>query len=128
MVFTIKQLIESDVPSNGMSDSSPVNLPAQTVVSKLKLPVIDIPKFAGDYSEWLPFHDAFSSLIHNNSALNNIQNFQYLCSALMGSALKTIEFIAVALNNYDLAWVTIEERFKNPRIINIYKIYFLLQK
>ncbi|XP_071564062.1 uncharacterized protein [Temnothorax nylanderi] len=118
VISKIKHLIERDViTSVNSGNSSPVNFPANMTVSQVKLPVIDIPKFSGDYSEWLPFHDAFSSLVHNNHALNNIQKFQYLRSALMGSALKSIEFITVASDNYDLAWSTIEERFKNPRML-----------
>lgn len=87
MVSRIKGLAERDgiISSNG---SSPVDLPASMAAPRVKLPVIDIPKFSGDYSEWLSFCDAFSSLVHTNRSLNNIQKFQYLRSALMGSALK----------------------------------------
>ena len=42
--------------------------PAQTRVDfyRYKLPVIELPKFNGNYEKWLKFRDLFNFLIHKN--------------------------------------------------------------
>jgi len=43
-----------------------------------RLPRIDLPKFNGTLSDWLPFKDLFQSLVLDNSTLTAIERFQYL--------------------------------------------------
>lgn len=52
----------------------------------VKLPEISVPKFTGRYLEWTSFRDLFTSLIHNNSKLDNVQKLHYLKSHLLGEA------------------------------------------
>lgn len=46
--------------------------------NNIKLPIIQLPKFSGSYDNWLEFHDTFSSLIHENDDIDNINKFHYL--------------------------------------------------
>ncbi|KAL0819928.1 hypothetical protein ABMA28_007931 [Loxostege sticticalis] len=46
--------------------------------SSVKLPEICIPKFSGKYSEWATFKDMFTSLIHCNNSLENVQKLQII--------------------------------------------------
>lgn len=46
------------------------NIPTDKNV--LRLPKINLPNFSGNYEHWKPFHDLFSSLIHNNNSLSDI--------------------------------------------------------
>ncbi|XP_066259643.1 uncharacterized protein [Euwallacea similis] len=83
----------------------------------VKLLVISLPTFSGDYKQWLSFRDTYVSLIHNNGSLNQIQKFHYLRASLQGVAsqvLKTLEFTD---NNYDVAWTTLSERYNNTRVL-----------
>lgn len=57
----------------------------------VKLPTIELPKFKGDYSDWLGFKDTFQSLIHDNVRLNKIQKFHYLRASLGQNAQKIIQ-------------------------------------
>lgn len=36
------------------------------LTSNIRLPVIELPKFDGNYDNWLEFRDSFDSLIHQN--------------------------------------------------------------
>ena len=57
------------VPTSGRPDI--------TVNCDAKLPKISMPKFSGEYMEWIPFRDIYSSLVHNNDSLTKVQKFYY---------------------------------------------------
>lgn len=67
-------------------------------LSGVRLPDLELPKFAGEYHEWYKFKDTF-----NNPALNLIQKYYYLNSCFKGSAKKIIESLEVAEANYSAA-------------------------
>ncbi|XP_060529109.1 uncharacterized protein LOC132703705 [Cylas formicarius] len=48
----------------------------------VRLPLINLPTFAGNYSKWLEFRDTFDSLIHKNKSIGDIQKFHYLRASL----------------------------------------------
>ncbi|XP_066248163.1 uncharacterized protein [Euwallacea similis] len=79
----------------------------------VKLPVISLPTFSGDYKDWLGFRDTYVSLIHNNHSLNQIQKFHYLRASLQGVASQVLETLEFTDNNYDVAWTTLSERYNN---------------
>ena len=54
--------------------------------NKTKLPKLILPKFTGDPTKWTTFWDSFSSAIHANDELNEVDKFQYLKSLLEGCA------------------------------------------
>lgn len=82
-----------------------------------KLPQLKLPEFSGAYDKWTQFHDTFSALIHNNSALSTIQKFYYLQGCLSGEAAQIISSIAVSEVNYAEAWKLLVERYENKRAI-----------
>ena len=43
-----------------------------------KLPRVPLPKFSGDYMEWISFSDIYVTLVHNNTCLSKVQKFYYL--------------------------------------------------
>lgn len=79
----------------------------------VKLPLIQLPVFDGDYSKWLEFKDTFKSLIHDNTRLSGINKLHYLRSSLQGSASVVIKSLEFSNDNYDVAWQLICERFDN---------------
>ncbi|XP_066260793.1 uncharacterized protein [Euwallacea similis] len=83
----------------------------------VKLPVISLPTFSGDYKDWLGFRDTYVSLIHNNHSLNQIQKFHYLRASLQGVASQVLETLEFTDNNYDVAWTTLSERYNNTRVL-----------
>ena len=40
---------------------------------RIKLPEASLPKFSGKYKDLLSFRDRFTSMIHNQDGLNNIE-------------------------------------------------------
>ncbi|XP_050301535.1 uncharacterized protein LOC126739769 [Anthonomus grandis grandis] len=83
----------------------------------VKLPVITLPKFSGDYKAWLEFRDIFSSLIHENETLTLIQKFHYLRASLEGVAAQVISSLDFCSTNYSIAWTTLCDRFNNNKLL-----------
>lgn len=83
----------------------------------VRLPTINLPEFNGAYKDWLPFYDAFNSLIHENNSLDNCQKFHYLKSCLKGEAMRAIESLTISNKNYESAWSILQKRYKNTRLI-----------
>nr|CAH7765195.1 unnamed protein product [Callosobruchus chinensis] len=48
----------------------------------VKFPVIELPKFSGEYDKWGQFRDMFVALVHNEPGIDNIKKFYYLLSSL----------------------------------------------
>lgn len=87
------------------------------VHNNIKLPIIQLPKFSGSYDNWLEFHDTFTSLIHNNDDIDNINKFHYLRASLEGSAAVVIQSIEFSSANYSIAWQLLCDRFDNNRLL-----------
>ncbi|CAG9109947.1 unnamed protein product [Plutella xylostella] len=83
----------------------------------VKLPTIQLPKFSGSYENWLEFHDTFSSLIHTNDEIDEINKFHYLRASLEGSAAVVIQSFEFSASNYAVAWKVLCERFDNKRLL-----------
>ncbi|GBO07643.1 hypothetical protein AVEN_203949-1 [Araneus ventricosus] len=70
-----------------------MNISAEITDNKIKLPSISLPKFSGQYAEWLSFNSQFVTLIDNNKQLSDSQKLYYLQSSLTGNAkqLQTLD-------------------------------------
>ncbi|XP_075162921.1 uncharacterized protein LOC142235555 [Haematobia irritans] len=83
---------------------------------KPRLPILQNPKFAGDYSEWPDFYSMFRTVIGEDNDLTKIEKFQHLRSCLTGSALDTIRSLEIIEENYDKAIDLLIKRFDNKRL------------
>ncbi|CAH0719933.1 unnamed protein product, partial [Brenthis ino] len=63
------------------------------------------------------FYDTFSSLIHNNAELSNIEKFYYLITSVSGQALNIVKSLPVTADNYTIAWNLLIKRFENKRVL-----------
>lgn len=86
--------------------------------SLVKLPKINIPNFSGKYTEWITFRDLFTSMIHSNESLDNVQKLQYLKGYLSGEAEQLIRYIPVTDCNYMQCWRQLEERYNNKKYLS----------
>lgn len=93
------------------------NSPNLHINSDVQFPVIELPKFYGDYQKWSQFQDMFLSLVHNDTRLDNIKKFYYLLSCVKGDAAKVIENIEVTNDNYIIAFNLLKSRYQNKYII-----------
>ncbi|CAK1579685.1 unnamed protein product [Parnassius mnemosyne] len=81
----------------------------------VKLPRIELPKFTGNYDEWQSFYDMFTSIVHNNSSLKDVQKLHYLKSSLSGEPELLLRNLAVTDANYQDAWTKLTQRYTNKR-------------
>lgn len=85
--------------------------------SEVKLPRLELPKYAGELTEWQSFWDRFEALV-DQSELPVISKFSYLQSLLQGEALSVIQGLALTSANYTVACDLLKERFgRSERII-----------
>ncbi|XP_061717936.1 uncharacterized protein LOC133525635 [Cydia pomonella] len=81
----------------------------------VRLPTIQLPKYNGSYENWLGFRDTFTSLIHSNDDIDDINKFHYLRASLEASAAVVIQSVEFSSDNYALAWNLLCDRFNNKR-------------
>ena len=102
---------------NGSYDTHRESSRNTVMKRRIKLPEASLPKFSGRYEDWLSFKDAFTSMIHDQSDLNNIEKLQYLKSAVTGEAENKIKHISITDGNYDRAWNLLQSAFSDRRLI-----------
>ncbi|XP_063618729.1 uncharacterized protein LOC134791610 [Cydia splendana] len=90
--------------------TSSINPTPSTSRDDVKLPKIGIAKFTGNYQDWTSFYDMFTSLIHNKQNLSSVQKMHYLKSYLSGEPAQLLDHLAVTETNYELAWLTLQNR------------------
>ena len=81
--------------------------------SKVKLPKISLPRFKGNPMYWTAFWDSYKSAIHLNSALSDVDKFNYLRSLLEKSAYDAIAGLTLSAANYREAIEILKKRFGN---------------
>ena len=83
----------------------------------MKLPKLNMKRFNGDLTKWTTFWDSFSSSIHTNPSLSNIDKFNYLISLLESTAAKAIAGLTPTDANYEEAVSVLHRRLGNPHLI-----------
>ncbi|XP_043267664.1 uncharacterized protein [Venturia canescens] len=81
------------------------------------LPKIELPSFSGEYTQWIPFRDLFTSLVINNRALSDVERMHYLRASTTGEAAKLIASMAIEADSFSTAWETLTERYQNDRVL-----------
>lgn len=87
------------------------------VQQEVKLPRIELKSFSGRYEDWSSFRDLYSSLIHTNDLLSNVQKLQYLKSNIQGDAENLLKSITITEDNYADAWKKLTDRYEHKRYI-----------
>ena len=104
-----KKLQPQDVSNqNAPSAASAVSESRQT---SIRLPKIELPRYSGDYTEWLTFWQHFSSHGHTNEEIPIISKFTYLIGLLDGEAKEVIKGYAHTEANYQLAVNSLKDRY-----------------
>lgn len=83
----------------------------------IKLPRVTIPKFEGDYFEWINFRDLFVALVLENKALSNSQRMQLLKTNLGGEAEILIYDLTLSNDDFITAWDRLKHRYENKKVI-----------
>ncbi|XP_046592949.1 uncharacterized protein LOC124293942 [Neodiprion lecontei] len=111
-------LLESLKPApaaTAQAAAAPQDAPAGG--SSKRLPRIELPTFAGSYSEWKPFHDLFSSMVRENSQLSEVEKLHYLKTSVTDEPLQLIKNISLTAKNFPRAWETLVSRYENKRLL-----------
>lgn len=82
-----------------------------------QLPVIKLPTFDGQVTDWHAFYDLYLSLVHNNESLSNVERFRYLRLSLRGEPYSLIKSIPITGDNYNNALQVLLDEYQNNRII-----------
>ncbi|XP_043257983.1 uncharacterized protein LOC122400525 [Colletes gigas] len=120
-----EHLAASQPPQHREASASPQTTQGSSQPA-IKLPVIQLPSFDGNYNGWLKFRDTFLSLIHNNESLSDIQKFHYLDSSLEGCAARIIQSLGISDANYKIAWETLNARFQDSTALLRHHVHALL--
>uniref|UniRef100_A0A2S2PTX9 Integrase catalytic domain-containing protein n=1 Tax=Schizaphis graminum TaxID=13262 RepID=A0A2S2PTX9_SCHGA len=132
LYFDIVAKAETMVQSSSLVyDTNRLSVPdghAQVAGPVIKMKPLELPTFSGKFEEWSTFKDLFSSMVHVNPTIVDVQKFVYLRMYLCGDALALIQNLATTGDNYSIAWNTVVERYDNKRILiqsytkNIYEL------
>ena len=98
--------------NNGSEVSS-----AERKPNTVKLPKIEIPKFAGDPKDYRPFRDSYDVSVHNRDDISIVEKFTYLKSYLVEDAAKSIKGLSLTERNYKEALEILERRYGNKQVI-----------
>ncbi|KAJ2949680.1 hypothetical protein O0L34_g15607 [Tuta absoluta] len=81
------------------------------------LPKLDIFHFDSKLENWQTFYDTFSSLIHNNEEISDIEKYYYLLSAVSGPALTLVKSMPITAVNYGIVWNLLVRKYENKRVL-----------
>ncbi|XP_076301920.1 uncharacterized protein LOC143220059 [Lasioglossum baleicum] len=124
------QLLEGFEPTISQSTRTVTDSPApstSTSISGVHLPKMNLPIFDGRLEKWLPFKDAFLSLIQKHTGLTDIQRFNYLRLSVSGQAQAAIESFTMSEVNYQAAWAQLMETYDNQRALVLRHTALLLE-
>lgn len=76
-----------------------------------KLPIIKLPFFPGDYTEYEAFYDQFQAQVGSRSDLEPVTKLQYLKSQLKGNAYDLVKDISSVAENYQHALDILKETY-----------------
>ncbi|XP_048508863.1 uncharacterized protein LOC105691000 [Athalia rosae] len=82
-----------------------------------RLPELTVPTSSGDYRKWPEFKAMFLSVIENRSDVTDLEKFQYLKGAIQGDASELIANLSPHPASYNAAWLLLDARFENKRLI-----------
>ena len=90
---------------------------ALPMTKQIRLPRLEVPKFSGKVHEWQEFGDGFSSAIHDNANLSEVDKFSYLRGLLLEPARSTIQGFALTADNYKAAVDLLRKRYGKKTLI-----------
>ncbi|XP_076661119.1 uncharacterized protein LOC143364992 [Halictus rubicundus] len=128
LVDQVETFIARSTPNHSRATTvSPISAQAtDSSTTHIRLPTLQLPSFDGNYSDWLKFKDTFTSVIHENNSLTDIQRFHYLNSSLKGVAARVIQALGVSETNYKQAWELLKSRYEDSTSLKRHHVNSLL--
>ena len=122
-IMDYRRRIDAALQPTSLATHTASTIPAVVVasppaaVAKPRLPKLNLVKFKGDVTSWVPFWDSFKSAVHENGEVSKIDKFNYLHSLLEGAAALSIQGLSLTADNYDSAIELLKNRFGNTQLI-----------
>ena len=85
--------------------------------ANVRLPKLEILKFAGESTNWQTFVDSYEIAINSSSNLSNIEKFNYLRCYIEGDTLHKIAGFTLTNKNYNKALDLLKNRYGNLQLI-----------
>ena len=85
------------------------------VLSRIKLPKIELKPFFGEEAKFKSFWDIFEVAVHHQTNLADVEKFSYLQGLLKGSAARLIDGLDLTNENYAVAISMLLQRFGKTR-------------
>ena len=112
------RVVIAKIESKTVANTPTTERAAPVVKSRaVKLPYLQLQKFGGNPTDWGAFWDSFSSAIHSNEELDDVQKFNYLKSYLYGNAARALDGLSSTSDNYAEAVKMLSDRFGNKQVI-----------
>ena len=99
---------------------------SDSVDPSVRLPKLQLPKFASNVQEWSQFWDAFVVTV-DSSDMADVSKLKYLRSLLSGEARKCVEGLALCKENCKTTCKILQERFGRKEQIVFSHIQALLK-
>ncbi|XP_055714378.1 uncharacterized protein LOC129808617 [Phlebotomus papatasi] len=101
-----------------------------TYCKTTKLPQTKLPTFDGKHASWKSFKDRFTSSVINVPNITNVQELDYLMSAVSGNAEACIKKLSMTDENFAVAWKILEDKFddKNEIVSEYIKTFFAMPR
>ncbi|XP_044575194.1 uncharacterized protein LOC123259003 [Cotesia glomerata] len=121
--YAIASKIKTLNPPGGSGDHSQMNSSrfndsTMTERQKLvKLPTTELPKFNGNFENWLSFKNTFVSMIDKRTDIDDLNKFLYLRGSLTGAAADLLNFFDTSAENYKRAWELLTETYEKKRAL-----------
>lgn len=83
----------------------------------VRLPKLELPKFSGNFHQWIDFKSEFTSMIMNDDSLTDIERFRYLRSSLTEGPRRIISNMEITAANFAAAWQALCHRYDDNSLI-----------
>ncbi|XP_014224265.1 uncharacterized protein LOC106650641 [Trichogramma pretiosum] len=84
-------------------------------MSEITAAALIIPKFNGDFENWIEFRDKFAELVDGDSGLSGVQKFTFLEYSLTGGpAAQLIDSLEISGANYATLWKRVGDEYGDP--------------
>ncbi|XP_011688528.1 PREDICTED: uncharacterized protein LOC105450410 [Wasmannia auropunctata] len=108
-------LAELEPPPSSPGLSVSQAQPATSGKISSNLPLLSLPKFSGELSEWESFRDQFRAIVIDNNDLSNVSRMHYLSSCLKDEARNVLRSLPITNSNFPVAWGLLVKRYDNKR-------------
>jgi len=85
--------------------------------TSVHLPVLELQVFRGDPFDWVPWWNSFSTTVHSNPRLSDVDKFNYLRRYTDGEPRRAIRTLDITATNYVKALAILKKRYAQEQLL-----------